>query len=648
MENRATGTGTAYPESEDGMIRRHVAEKPHGRFTSKDPWSHTLPMERTVPIENTVNAIRMFPQRIGRTGLFLLLIASLVGCAGPEQNAEPPGAIALAPCNLPGIDDSLRCGTYEVWENRTARSGRKIGLRVVVMPATGEAPAPDPLVFFAGGPGGSTVEMAPGIALAMSAARQQRDVLLVDYRGTGESAPLFCPYQLEPRGIDEALETFMPIDQIAACREALGQQADLTQYTTANIVDDIDEVRAALGYQQVNLVGGSYGSRAALAYLARHPESVRTVAIDGIAPIQAPVPAAFARDAQDALDALFAECAADPACHQAFPDPAADFETVLRLASDSAPQVEIVVPETGETRTMTMTHSAVVQTVRYMQYQAFQALQIPAYLRAAAEGDLTPLAITAYNVAKGIMASIPDGLYLSVTCTEDIPFIDTPAAVADAEGTFIGTFRLTQQQEACAQWTRGDIPEGFREPVTADVPVLLVSGERDPVTPPRWGELAAGSLANSRHLVIADGAHGSFGLIGVDCVDALTTTFIEQGSFDGLDFEGCLASIDRPGFLLSTDTPDAIELTADELARFVGTYKAQEGALQATISMDDDRLRMQAFGDDLVLVPTDPLTFLLEGAPPGTYLRFAAANGAIERFEIFQGGNPMLTLLRAE
>lgn len=578
--------------------------------------------------------------------LALPLIVSILGCAAPSRDAETRTALALTPCSLPGIEEAVQCGTYEVWENRATRTGRKIGLRVVVMPATDDAPAPDPIVFFAGGPGASTVEMAQGIALTMGAARERRDLLLVDYRGTGESAPLFCPYQLESRGIDEALETFLPIDQLAACRDALSQQADLTQFTTANIVDDVDEVRAALGYEQVNLMGGSYGSRAALAYLARHPETVRTVAIEGIAPIQAPVPAAFARDAQDALDGLFRECAADPACHQAFPNPAADLEVVLRLASDSAPQVDIVVPETGETRTMTMTHGAVVQTVRYMQYQAIQALQIPAYLRAAAEGDLTPLAITAYNVAKGIMVAIPDGLYLSVTCTEDVPFIDTPAAVADAEGTYLGTFRLSQQQEACAEWIRGAMPEGFREPVTSDVPVLLVSGERDPVTPPRWGELAAGHLANSRHLVIANGAHGSFGLPGVDCVDALTTAFVEQGSFEGLDFDGCLAAIERPGFLLSTAVPEAIELSAAELERFVGSYRAQEGPLQATIDLVDGRLRMRAFGDDLALVPTDPLTFALEGAPPGTYLAFGPGEEAIETFQVFQGGNPMLTLLR--
>lgn len=161
-------------------------------------------------------------------GTVFLLTASIYGCNGSSPD-RATNTLTLKPCSLFNLEETLQCGTYEVWENRSTREGRKIPLRVVVMPATGDHPAPDPIIFFAGGPGGSTVEMAPGLAFAMAEAHERRDFVLVDYRGTGESAPLFCDYQLEPRGIDEALETFLPIDELAACRDALSARADLTQ-----------------------------------------------------------------------------------------------------------------------------------------------------------------------------------------------------------------------------------------------------------------------------------------------------------------------------------------------------------------------------------------------------------------------------------
>ncbi len=554
----------------------------------------------------------------------------------------------LTSCSLPGLEERALCGSYEVFENRAARSGRKIPLRVAVLPATGGAPAPDALVFFAGGPGASTVEAAAGLAFQLAELRRERDMLLVDFRGTGESDPLFCPYQQEERGLEEVLESFIPTDRVAPCREALAAERDLTQYTTPILVDDVDEVRAALGYDKLNLIGGSYGSRAALVYLRRHPESVRTVVIEGIAPTDARIPLTFARDAQAALDALLAECAADADCAAAFPDPAADLAKVLARLEAEPAAVEVVDGESGERKTLRFTRNVFVQTLRYMLYSSLQALQVPAFLKAAAEGDFSAFAQMAQAMAGPLLASIPDGLYLSVTCTEDVAFIDPAEAAAAHAGTFLGDFRYRSQRDACRQWVRGELPAGFTGPVVADSPTLVLSGERDPVTPARWGDQVARHLSNSRHLVVPDGAHGWFGLEGVECLDELTTRFIRAGSLQGLEFDACVAGIGRPPFLLEAASPEEIELAEAELERFVGRYAGEQGGFALTIELVDGRLRARFGEDQPFLVPVSPVRFLPEGAPPGTFVEFLLDGDTVTGVQVFQGGSPLFRLVRAE
>ncbi|HEX7181665.1 MAG TPA: alpha/beta fold hydrolase [Thermoanaerobaculia bacterium] len=193
------------------------------------------------------------------------------GAVAEEKAAAPAKKIEMKSCTLPGLPPESLCGTYEVWENRAARTGRKIPLRVVVIPALGTDKLSDPFVFFTGGPGDSSVEAGGWISQELKDLRQRRDIFLVDYRGTGGSNPLNCPELQGSQGVQGFLDDFLPVDKIRRCAEDLGKKFDLTQYTSDAAIDDIDEVRAALGYDRINLLGGSYGSRAALIYLRRHP-----------------------------------------------------------------------------------------------------------------------------------------------------------------------------------------------------------------------------------------------------------------------------------------------------------------------------------------------------------------------------------------
>lgn len=553
--------------------------------------------------------------------------------------------LVLEPCELPGIAVPARCGTYDVFENRDTRSGRTLSLRVVVLPATGPDRAPDPVVSFAGGPGASTVEQAQGIAAFYAGVLAKRDFLLVDYRGTGESEPLFCPYQQEERGVEEVLESFIAVDRIPECRELLSADHDLTQYTTDRIVDDVDEVRRALGYEKVNLIGGSYGSRAALVYLRRHPDAVRTVDIEGIVPTDARMPVTFARDAQTALDGWFAECAADEACATAFPDPAGDLQTVLERLEAEPPTVDVTDPRSGETVSLTLSRNAFVQALRYLLYTSINALKIPAYLHAAAAGEWEPMAQATYTVAGLLLTSIPDGLYLSVTCAEDVNAIGPNAAAVQA-GTFLGDFRLRQQRDACAAWTSAEMPASFREPIVSDAPVLILSGERDPVTPARSGYQVQEFLTGSAHLVVPDGGHGWFGLTGTECIHDLEQRFLETADAQDLDLEACRRAIGRPSFLLEIPNEEPVELTAEQLARYAGTYSAEGGAFRTDFAVVDGELQATFAGETLHFVPIGDGRFKIPGEPAGDHYRFVEEDGRVTAFEIVKGGSTQVTLDR--
>lgn len=473
-----------------------------------------------------------------------------IGAALLSLLAVTAPRLELAPCRLPHFEPEARCGTYEVFENRASGQGRKIALRVVVIPAREKPVTPDPVIFFEGGPGASVVNSGPGIAEELAEVLRHRDLLLVDARGAGGSHRLDCPRPGGVRRIEETLDTFMDPAAVRHCRTVLEKDNDLTQYTTDAIVDDVDEVRAALGYGPANVMGASYGTRAALVFLRRHPESVRTVVISSVLPTSARVPTQLAEHTQAAFDRVVADCAAEAACHSAFPNPRADLDAVLaRLAKE--PAKVMVRDEDGQEQTLALSKNGVVQTVRYLLYRPAGVRQIPLLLHRAAAGDLTPLGQTAYDIANALLASSPGGLYLSVTCAEDVAFIDRKEAERLAAGTFVGDFRLRQQLAACAEWPAAKLPASFLEPVRSDAPVLIVAGDNDPGTPLAWAEQVSRTLPKSRIFVVPGGTHTVYGLEGVECIDRVTADFVNRGTTEGLDVEGCRKAIRRPPFAVS-------------------------------------------------------------------------------------------------
>jgi len=550
----------------------------------------------------------------------------LTGCAsgggsGTAASAPLAGAarLELKPCTIQGVSVPVRCGTYEVFEHREARSGRKIALKVVVLPAIGPNPAPDPMVYFGGGPGESATEYATG--LAGDALLKRHDIVLIDVRGTGGSNPLYCPYQLDSSRQLGLLEEFLPVEGVKACRAKLEADNDLSTYTTPVLVDDVHEVIVALGYTKINLVGGSYGSFASQAYMRQHPEGVRTAILEGVVAYDTRLPLHFAADAQKALDGLFAECAAEATCAAAFPDLAGDLRTVLARAKTGPARATLMDPKTGKNVERELTWATLVQTLRYMSYSSASAQEIPLGLHLAAQGDYSVLARNA-AVYGGALGGMPDGLYLSVTCPEYVARIHDEDVGPAVQGTYLGDYRVRQQRDACALWPKGPLPSNYWEPLRSTIPTLMVTGERDPVTPARDTLLVAKTLPNSRTIIVPDGAHGSNGLEGLNCIEDIEHRFVDQGDFQGIDTEGCVASIRRPPF--PTEPPAAaIELSSAQLARYPGAYVSKEPAMEITIRLADGLLFADTpFQPNMRITPTSATEFRIEGAPFGYGFRF--------------------------
>jgi pimeloyl-ACP methyl ester carboxylesterase len=449
----------------------------------------------------------------------------------------------LKPCRLPGIDEELLCGRLTVFENRQTRTGRTIDLNVVVLPAFDQQNKSEPLFDLAGGPGAASTEGAFFYAKEGREYRRHRDVVLVDQRGTGKSNGLKAgPRKKSPQ---DYLTEMYPVDYVKNLRQTLEQRADLTQYTTSIAMDDLDDVRAWLGYDRVNLFGLSYGTRAALVYMRQHTERVRTATLMGVAPTYLKMPLYHSQAAARAIDLLFTQCEHDAECHTAFPQIREDWAKGLSQLEREPARAEYSLPDKGASATVEIQRDVFAEKIRTWMYGRDKASRIPLIIHHAAQGDWTPFLHEA--IGPSIPDFIADGMYLSVTCAEDVPFINQEEAAKLNAGNPFGNYRVFQQTRACGLWPQGKIQDDFFAPVSSNIPTLIFSGNMDPVTPPQRGEEVAKYLPNSRHVVIPQAGHGVDGLTDQGCVDRIIIEFMEKGDAKNLDV-GCVERMAPPPF----------------------------------------------------------------------------------------------------
>lgn len=570
---------------------------------------------------------------------FVLVLPACAQAATPGGSAGtgvPAGAIdpqrlKLASCAIPGTPPPTRCGTFRVPEDRSKPGGRQLELNVVVLGATGTPVAPDAITDFAGGPGQAATEEASFIAAAHSALRAHHDIVLVDARGTGRSAPIQCAELDGLVGVQGFLDSFLPEKGVRACRARQGDR-DLSQYRTATIVDDAAELFTALGYQQVDAWGGSYGTQVALELARRHPGMVRTLGLQGVVPPGTRMPITFAADAEKALRATLAACAGTPACAGAFPDLDRDLDRAFARLDREPAKVLLADPDTGEEKPLHLDRRGFAQTLRYMLYVPSMAVLLPATLHAAAGGDFEPAAGTAALFAR-MLGTSGNGLYLSVTCAEDVPFIPDAEVAEAVRGTFLGDFRIRAQQAACRAWDVPAVDRAQLEPVRSDAPALLVSGERDPVTPADWGEQAARTLPRGVHVVVPGGGHGTEGMVGAECIDHLFDQLVERGDAKGLDVS-CVKAMHPPDFVLALP-PKPVALTAEQRQSFIGTYVGP--AVEITISALGEHLRIAIAGEGSFLaLARSPKRLELDGLP-STYALEAAEerDGKVTALQVY-------------
>ncbi|HTU65851.1 MAG TPA: alpha/beta fold hydrolase [Steroidobacteraceae bacterium] len=479
--------------------------------------------------------------------LRLPALAVLLGLAAPLAQGAP-SRLELEPCRLEHPARMLavpaECGTVRIAENPREPAGRQIELFVARVPAISLNKAADPLFLIAGGPGTSAVDLYTSSAGPFDRVRRNRDIILLDQRGTGRSHRLDCRYDNR-----DLITSFSDIDvgpSNVKCRDELSKDSDLRQYTTSIAVGDLDTVRRLLGYDRINLYGGSYGTRVAQHYARRYPQSTRSVILDGVIDPATVLGPAIALDAEHALERILERCRKDGPCQRAFADPVADYHALRAKLTATPPRVTIN-DSSGKPLEFAFTERHLSAVLRLASYNDDQAALLPLSLHLAEhEGNYTPLANQFRVFARSLDEAFAYGMHNAVACSEDTPLIDSAKLDRAAlNATHMGASQVEELIEACKEWPKGVVDPDLHATFRSDAAALLLSGADDPVTPPEYATLAQKAFADSKHVIIAGHGHGQ---LGAPCVDRIIASFLDAGTARGLDTACTLKLAPMPFF----------------------------------------------------------------------------------------------------
>lgn len=462
----------------------------------------------------------------------------------------------LQDCRVAGVRNSVQCGVVSRALDPARPDGPKIDVHYVVMPAMARRKLPDPVFLLAGGPGQSAISVGPQAYGLFSRLNNRRDIVFVDQRGTGRSAPLECDF-VKRETLAEQSSPDQQIKQLLACKDALANkpyvqgERNLAYFTTPIAMQDLDAVRAQLGAERIDLVGVSYGTRAALDYMRQFPSRVRRSVLDSVAPPDMALPASFSTDSQAALDAMFAACEAQPACARRYPRLRADWAALLAGLPRA---VSATQPLTGRAEHFTLTREMVLGAVRGALYTPAAAAALPAAITDAAAGRVEALVGVGALLSSRRGIQLAMGMHFSVVCAEDLPRL---ADTRDTPGADFRNDYATLYQRVCAQWPRGTVPDAFYTIPRTTTPTLVLSGGIDPATPPRHGARVAAALGPSaQHVIVPNAGHG---VLAIGCARDLLYRFIDAPDDAGasaLD-TGCIKAIPRPGVFVPMSSAGA-------------------------------------------------------------------------------------------
>ncbi len=477
-------------------------------------------------------------------------LLAVVPADARQTSIEP--TLALEDCRIragrgfPGI--KARCGTFERHENPADPNSPLIELFVAVVPALTLEPEPDPFVPIAGGPGGASSNFYAAYSGAFEKVRRNRDIILLDQRGTGQSAAMEC--ESDEEIIEGRFSREQTIADTEACLEQLPH--DPRFFTTSVAVRDLEALREALGYPQLNLYGSSYGTRVAQHFLRRYPEATRTVILDGVVPPQMALGPGIAVEAQNALDAIFDRCAESEDCAAAFPDIREDFGRLREALADEPVAIKLPNPVSGIPQEVRFGRMEMAAALRLLSYHPNSVALMPMLINEAIQENYAPLASQFLMIAESMSDALSIGMHNAVVCTEDAPFFTGENVERDAlDATYIGPVQLDALEAICSVWPAGVLDDQFRTPVTTDVPVLLLSGDADPITPPRYAELAAVNFGNARLLTGRGQGHG---LAPRGCMPDIIAEFVETADPQAPEVE-CLDRLFAMPFFLDFAGP---------------------------------------------------------------------------------------------
>jgi pimeloyl-ACP methyl ester carboxylesterase len=465
--------------------------------------------------------------------------------------ADDPATLPLIECRLEHplhlTSIPARCGTLRVpLDPEHPREG-SVDLKVAVVPALNRRSAAAPLFLLAGGPGQSAMQVYVALSSAFARINRNHAIVLLDQRGTGHSSLQSCEY---PEDWQE------PADAIPALRKAtsdcvakLGPHVRF--YTTSIAVRDLNDMRMALGYDQVDLYGGSYGTRVAELFMRRYPAHVHAVILDGVTYPQQAIGAETPQDGERALNLIVARCMQTPDCAATYPQLPNELSALLQRFGPQKATVTIDDPNSGLPLDIEFNRRILNAALRLLSYSSTQASLLPALIHEAAHGKLRPLAAQSVMNMRQISEQLANGMQYSVICSEDEPFFAGNIDRAAMAKTYQGTDMVDALREICALWPRGPVDADLHAPLHSDIPTLLLSGEADPVTPPLDAERAAEGLTRHRHLILKAEGHGQ---LSTGCMPILAADFLDNAAPDKLD-AGCLERHTPEPFFLSMTGP---------------------------------------------------------------------------------------------
>jgi pimeloyl-ACP methyl ester carboxylesterase len=486
---------------------------------------------------------------LGGLGVAAFGLGALLACEPGDPRPKPGQAsIELFDCGA-GVAE-LACGVLEVEENREAPNGRTLNLQIVVARSSSRTPEADPVFLLAGGPGQGAAAIAPMILHKLEAIRRERDLVFVDVRGTGKSAPLACDVE-DPEDLAQVLGATFDLDRLGDCLADYGDGPDLRQYTSVAMADDLDEVRAALGYERVNLLAISYGTALAQVWMRRHGEHIRSAVLDGAVPLDLQILLQMPANNERTLARVIADCRENELCESSFPGLERKLAQVLDDLDSNRKLEEFVHPRSGERTRVDITRAGFVGVVSSALYSDTSSTLLPLLIERAYAGDYAPLAALALRNA-WLSKTISMGLYMSVACAEQLRGVNESSRRAAVTGLEVfDDHALAQLEQACARWPHAELPAAEFEPVHSEVPTLLLSGRYDPVTTAEFGDHLAANLGDARHVIVEQASHGIWNL---GCAPKLISGFFANPEPAAVD-PSCFDTLTRAPVFLTPNGP---------------------------------------------------------------------------------------------